>query len=259
MFLLPLPLAFAAILSLAKGNLGALTANVLGYALYVCGAVLARRGLRNEADYVRRKFAQIPRYPLKTIGAAIIALATTVTAFFAAGHTLPLALSFGAGAFLGFYWVYGLDPRVAKHLQRAYGTDTTGQAIEALDNAERTITALEESKQRIANPELHARLERIVALARQVLAVLAEDPSDIRRARRFLNVYLAGAQRVVAGYVRTHPSLQSEVLDANLRRVLTTIEDVFRAQHQRLLAKDRVDLDVQIQVLSEQLRREGVN
>jgi hypothetical protein len=40
--------------------------------------------------------------------------------------------------------------------------------------------------------------------------------------------------------------------------VLMTIEDVFQEQHQKLLEHDLMDLDVQIEVLATQLKREGV-
>ena len=40
--------------------------------------------------------------------------------------------------------------------------------------------------------------------------------------------------------------------------MLTTIEDVFKEQQQKLLENDVLDLDIKIEVLSEQLKREGV-
>ncbi len=88
--------------------------------------------------------------------------------------------------------------------------------------------------------------------------MLEEDPRDLRRARKFLNVYLDGVQRVVEGYARTHQRAASPDLDANFRRVLTSIEEVFQEQRQKLLESDIMDLDVQIEVLTSQLKREGL-
>ena len=87
---------------------------------------------------------------------------------------------------------------------------------------------------------------------------MEEDPADIRRARRFLNVYLDGAKRVSEGYARTHSRTKQDDLESNFRNVLTTIEDVFDQQHQKLLEHDQLDLDVQIDVLSQQLKKQGV-
>ena len=78
MFLLPLPVLFAAIASLARGHLGGLLGNAAGYALFLVGALLLRQGLLSEAEYDRRRVAKAP-WPLKTLGGGVIALATTET------------------------------------------------------------------------------------------------------------------------------------------------------------------------------------
>ena len=258
MLLLPLPVLLAAILSLTKDNLSGVIANALGYTLFLGGALLTRHGLYREAEYQRRKIALAPRYPLKTLGAVIIAVATGITATFAARYSPAIGVCFGLGALLGCYLVYGFDPRAAKRATDVYGLDATGQVLQALEQADKTIAAIEKARQDIRNAELRVRLDRITALARQILRVLEEDPRDLRRARKFLTVYLEGAQQVTEGYVRTHQQVQSQTLEANFRNVLATIEEVFKEQQQKLLENDVLDLDVKIEVLNEQLKREGV-
>ena len=93
---------------------------------------------------------------------------------------------------------------------------------------------------------------------RQTAWLVEENPRDLRRARKFLNVYLTGAQRVSEGYARTHRRAGSEELESDFRDVLSTIENVFEEQRRKLLAKDALDVDVQIEVLARQLEREGV-
>ena len=258
MFLLPVPVLFAAILSLIKGNLSGLIVNTVAYALFLCGALLARRGLYNEAEYLRRKIAFAPPYPFKTLGAVIIAVATSITATFAASYSPAIGVCFGLGALLGCYLVYGFDPRAAKRATDRYGLDATDQVVQVLESAEKTIAAIEQAKRDMRNAELRSRLERITTLARQILKLLEEDPRDLRRARKFLTVYLEGAQQVTAGYVNTHPKVQSQELETNFRNVLISIEDVFKEQQQKLLENDVLDLDVKIEVLNRQLKREGV-
>lgn len=258
LFLLPLPLLFAAIFAIAKDDLAGVIINGIGYALYLVGALSVRQGLQNMAEYERRKVARAPKYPLKTLGAMLVGVATGLTAAFGAGYSLPVAVSFGLGAMLGCYLVYGFDPRAAKKVTDAYGLDTTEQVVAALESAERTITALERANQEIHNGEFNIRLRRIADAARQVLAMIEEDPRDLRRARKFLNVYLEGAKQVTEGYARTHQRMQAPELENNFRRVLITIEDVFKEQHEKLLEDDVQDLDVQIEVLKTQLKHEGV-
>lgn len=257
LFLLPLPVLLAAIISLGKGHLPALVDNAFNYGLYLVGALMARRGFYHAAEYERRKIASAPKPPLKTLGGLIIAAATSLTAL-GAGYSAPVGICFGLGALLGYYLVYGFDPRAEKRVVDSYGVDTTEQVLAALQRAEGLISAIEDTSRRIRNQELNARLNRIAGLARQILTAIEEDPRDLRRARKFLNVYLEGAQQVTEGYARTHPQTQSRQLEDNFRRVLVSIEDVFQEQQQKLLEQDVQDLDVQIEVLATQLKREGV-
>ncbi len=257
MFLLPLPVLFAAFAALARGNLSELLGNAAGYGLFLAGALLLRRGLLSEAEYDRRRVARAP-YPLKTLGGGFIALATGVTAAFGAGHHPAMAGAFGLAALLGCYLTYGFDPRAAKRFTDRDGVDTTDRVLEALAQAESSIAAIEQATREIRNAELNGRLRRIVAQARKVLTLLEEDPRDLRRARKFLNVYLDGARQVTEGYAKTHARVATPELEDNFRRVLITIEEVFEEQQQKLLESDLSDLDVQIEVLTTQLKREGV-
>ncbi len=258
LFLLPLPVLLAAVLALAKGNLIGVIGGAVGYFLFLVGALLVRRGLLNQVEYERRKITLAPKYPLKFAGSVMVALATAFTATLGGGHNPAIGICFGLGAWLGCYLVYGFDPRAAKRATDTLGLDTTDQVLQTLTNAEKTIAALETARKNIGNPELRSRLEHIVTQARQVIKVLEEDPRDLRRARKFLTVYLEGAQQVTEGYVRTHQKAQSQELEANFRSVLTTIEEVFKEQHQKLLDSDVLDLDIKIEVLNQQLKREGV-
>jgi 5-bromo-4-chloroindolyl phosphate hydrolysis protein len=256
LFLLPLPLVPAALISLFKGNLEELALYAIGYTLFLAGALLNRRGLHKAIEYQERKIARAPS-PLKTLGATAVAAATGLTAF-ATGYGIIIAAAFGLGAFLGCYLVYGPDPRHEKRIADTFGLDTTDQFLEAFENAEKNIAAIERAKREIRNPELTSRLHRIAEQGRGILRLIEENPRDLRRARKFLNVYLEGAQRVAEGYARTHARSPSRELEENFRRVLVTIEDVFREQHERLLEHDMMDLDVQIEVLATQMKREGV-
>lgn len=257
MFLLPLPVLLAAIGSLFYGDLAGLFNHSVGYSLFLGGALLLRRGLRSEADYSRRQVAKMP-WPFKTLGGGLIALATAAVAWTSAGHSPLMSVVYGLLAFLGCYLTYGLDPRIAKRFTDRDGTDSTDRVLEALAQAESSIAAIEQSIRNIHNAEINSRLRRIVGQARQILTMLEEDPRDLRRARKFLNVYLDGAKQVTEGYAKTHGRLNTPELENNFRQVLATIEEVFGEQRQKLLEADVTDLDVQIEVLTTQLKREGV-
>ena len=252
-----MPLLGAAVIALAKGALLKLVVDSVALVVMLYAATLASKGLAKEAEYHHRKVATPPRFPLKTAAASLIALATTTVAYFSVDYSLGIAVCFGIGAFVGFYLLYGLDPREEKAAKIAHGL-TTEDVVRAMDEGRKAIAGIEDANARIHNPELSHRLERITGLAYKILTAIEEEPRDLRRARKFLTVYLDGAKRVTEGYARLHGNGQVGELEDNFRRVLITIERVFNEQYTRLQESNALDLDVQIEVLKTQLEQEGV-
>ena len=119
-------------------------------------------------------------------------------------------------------------------------------------------TAIEQASKEIKNVEFKDRLRRIVREARAILDTIEEDPTDARRARKFLKVYLDGAKQVTEGYVKAHRNDANPVLEDNFRRVLTTIETVIATQQEKLRENNVSELDVNIEVLQLQIEKEGV-
>jgi 5-bromo-4-chloroindolyl phosphate hydrolysis protein len=127
-----------------------------------------------------------------------------------------------------------------------------------LAQADHSIVAIEQASRDIRQPELDGRLRRIAELARAILNQLEDDPRNLRRARKFLNVYLDGVQGVVEDYAKIHNRIAAPALDERFRHALITVESVFREQQQILLESDVDQLDVKIEVLTQQLKREGI-
>jgi 5-bromo-4-chloroindolyl phosphate hydrolysis protein len=258
LYFLPIALIPATFIALAKGHVLNVLINAAGFALYMLAAICLRKGLRAEYFYHKSRIAGPPNPRLKTFAGVLGPIATGVVAWLGAGHSLPAGMLFAGGAFLGMYLRYGFDPRVEKRkITAAYGY--SGDEIrQALEDSSRIIRGIEQANNRIRNAELNRRIERICDIADDILADIAADPRDFRRARKFLNVYLDGARQVTEGYARTHRQTASEELEQNFRNVLDTIESTFQEQHQKLLEEDLFDLDVKIEVLNTQLKREGI-
>ena len=250
LFALPLPVAAAAMVALARGQLPLLVGDAIGYGLFLAGAMLMRRGLISAG-----KLGAEP-WPLKTLGSVLVSLATAITAWLGVGHHPAIAAAFGIVALLGCYLTYGFDLNRSRRFSGRRGVSASARTM--LAQAERSIAAIEQSSRDIRQPELNSRLARITALATQILRRLEEDPRDLRRASKFLVVYLEGVERVVQGYAKTHARVAAPDLDERFRHALITIEDAFQEQQQRLLESDVEDLDVQIEVLTQQLKREGI-
>ncbi len=257
LYFLPVALIPATFIALGKGHVLDVLVNAAGFTFYMLAAWCVRRGLQAEYVYAKSRIGSPLPKPLKTIAAVITAVTTGMIAWLGAGQPLPVALMFAGAAFLGMYLSYGLDPRDGKKITAAYGY--SGDEIQkALEDSSRTIRNIEQTNDRIRNTELNRRIERICKVADTILAEIAADPRDFRRARKFLNVYLDGVLQVTQGYAKNHQQTHSGELEQNFRNVLNTIEAVFQEQRQKLLEEDVFDLDVKIEVLNTQLKQEGI-
>ena len=260
LFLLPLPLLPATLFALMSGDLVRTLACAAGFALSMTAAIFIRKGIRldNEAKKRRlRRRASTVQY--RMIGAVLVSVGMFLVAWLGISDKYSLfnSILFGAAVLLGCYLYYDFDPARKDPDIAAVGI-TTEELIELLDEAEGRIAGIEQASRRIHNLEFKDRLRRIVKEARDILGTIEKDPVDARRARKFLKVYLDGAQQVTEGFARTHTEDEDHALEDNFRRVLTTIETVIAEQQQKLAENNLSDLDVNIEVLQMQLEKEGV-
>jgi hypothetical protein len=257
LFLLPIPLLIGALIGLGAGRLDVVLFDGGIFALFMAAADLTRRGLRAEHAQQILRFTRLQRIPLKTIGGLLTGVATGLAAWLSVGQGPALSLVYATVAMIGFHLVYGLEP-LGRARPFATDDERTRKVAAALEEAERKLIDLDRAAKTIANPELKIRLQRIGSQGRSILNQIADRPTDLFRARKFLSVYLDGVQQVADGYARTHRLADSRELEQNFRNVLVTVEQVFDEQHQRLLKTDVMDLDIQIEVLKKQLEREGI-
>jgi len=258
LFILPLPILGALVISLAKGDLSGVLSNAIAGLLFLSGAVVMRQGLALEEEYQRSTVAVAPKVPVKMISVLMIAIGTGIAAYYGAEHTIGISLSFAVGAFLGCYLTYGFDPRKEKSIGVNIHSNTEN-VVKVLHDSKELVNQIERANQEIHNQEMHDRLQRIIEWGRKILHSIEQNPRDIRRINRFLKTYLVGTQRITEGYVTMKKQTHSDELAENFRKVLITIENVFQEQHQKLLENDILDLDVQIEVLAIQLKQEGVS
>lgn len=258
LYFLPLPLLLAALLRLSGGHWPQAVMLGAAFALCILAANLLRRGLRIESRALQRKLVRrASTVPYKMLGAGVLGAGVALAAWAGARESLVTSALYGAFTVLGYYLRYGFDPARNAPEIAAVGV-TAEEVLDVLEEAEGRIDDIEASARQLKQPELRQRLRRIVAGVRELLDIVEENPADLRRARKFLKVYLDGAQQVVAGYARTHRLGDDAQLDDNFRRVLDTIETVIDEQRSKLLEHNLDDLDVKIEVLQMQLEKEGV-
>jgi 5-bromo-4-chloroindolyl phosphate hydrolysis protein len=257
LFVLPLPLLAAMIAGLVAGDVErvGLAAGALG-STWTAG-VLSWRGLAAEARYMLGERPDLPRVPQKLLG-AILTSAGAALAASAAGHALPaagLSAALGAGGYFAFYGRDMPSRQVSVAEVEGLDTDVVRRELEEAYGRLRRITA---ASRGIHVREFCDRLDRIIGIGHTILGEIERDPRQASRARRFLHLYLDSTERVTSEYARTHTQVRSASLEQNFRQLLIDMEGSFVEQHQKLLQHDATALDVEIEVLSARLKREGL-
>lgn len=259
LWILPLPLVPAFFISLLRGDLFKALGSLLALSFVWIGALLIRRGLKREIEYAKRKMTKAPRLPRKLFGIVAVTLGALICSWFAIGNSMIFSLFTATLAFIGCYLNYGFDPRQDKVGDMVDGFGYTQEEIlAAVESAEKKIAGIEESAHHFSNRELVSRLDKITSLARMIVGNLENDPHDLRKVRKFINVYLDGAEKVTTGYAETMAKTGSQELGPRFRKLLETIEEVFEQQHTKLQKNDILDLDIKMEVLMKQLQHEGV-
>ena len=257
LFVLPIPLMFAALIDLISGDLGRLMLTGGGMLSYWTAGGLMWRALIAEARYFLGQQLDPPAVPLKAISLALTALGTGLASI-SAGQSLPVAIVFAALAALGHGAFYGRDvKRRSVTVTRVDGVDVDAVTAQ-LKQAYGRLRGIETAARNIAVREFGERLKRITDIGRDILAEIERDPRDASRARRFLNLYLDSAEKVTTDYARTHRQLRSQPLEQNFRQLLVDMERTFSEQRTKLLEQDAVSLDVDIEVLNARLKQEGI-
>jgi hypothetical protein len=253
--------AWPFVLALLRGAFPDALALAAAMGLLFGGGQMIARGCREEAEREGRTL-KVSDLPWKTFGAVATGIAAFLISLGAGHDGVPMALLFGVLAGGACVMTYGLDPRVDRGAieaaaQRAglRGKDVVG----TLEEAYRKVRAIEDAARGLHSRELKTRLGRICRQAETILAQLEQDPKNLSRARRFLVTYLDGTRDVVTKYAQQQRDLADTPLGENFRRVLSTVEQVFTEQEEILRRDDQLNLEVQIEVLETQLKREGVH
>lgn len=259
-----IPFAWPLLVELVRGDFAGFVAIGAAMALLFYAGRKVDDGLLAEQEGAAQARFAGAALPPRLTGA----LATGLAAFLVSvGATLDgafMSVVFAALAFFGCALAYGTEAYafdrgklLAEAAKRA-GVRPR-DVVDALAEARRKVGEIEAAAARLHSRDLKAHLDRIVSKAREVLALVEQNPRDLSRARRFLVTYLDGTRDVVAKYASQQRDLAETALADNFRRVLTTVEQVFAEQEKVLRSDDKLDLEVKIEVLETQMRREGVH
>ena len=258
LYVYSLPYLFSIISKLLNGEVLNLLLVSVVFVTIIVAAHWMGVGLKNKYNFEARKYQNNAPFPMMFLSSLLLGAASFVGSWLLVEYNLFSAIGFGVASTVGSWLWYGLDSVKSKHISLSDVTDAD-KALEILQESETLVINIEASSRTIENAEMSNRLTKISTLARDVLGVLYEQPNKIRKARRFLNTYLTGAESVVERYVTSHNKTDNQDLEENFREVLQNIEVVFTEQYEKLISSDAFDLDVDIEVLNTLLKKHGLH
>lgn len=228
---------------------------IVALGLLLGAAWLTREGLKAHEAYDARKVSRKPAIPRKIFGSVLTGLGLGLVGI--AGWGL---LEAGIFAVLGaglHSFSFGIDPLKHKGME---GIDTFQQdrVAKAVDEAERHLTAMRDALERTNDREAQSRLDQFAKTARAMFRTVEEDPRDLTAARKYLSVYLKGARDATTKFSDIWGRSRDVQARTSYLALLDDLESNFTARNKALLLDNKVDLDIEIDVLRDRLAREGI-
>lgn len=251
------PMLVAGIFELGSGDALAALGEIGAFALMATGIWLTREGLKAEDAFTARAVAHPPRAPRKIAGG--IAMGLGVGLGVAVGWELGAVQGalYGALATAAHLTAFGLDPMRAKGTSGLSDFDRD-RVAGAVDKAEALLAELTAEAARIRDRSIGARVDSFAATARDMFRRIEADPRDLAGARRYLGVYLSGARDATAQFADLWSRDPRTPARDDYLALLDDLEMRFAAKSATLIENDRSALDIEIEVLRDRLKQEGV-
>lgn len=252
LYLFLIPLFLSVVIALFQMNFTAFFINGIAFLLFFGTLVLSKIGFAQEIVYDNTKLTRAPKIPYKQLAAYLMGLSTFFAAYVAGSQPFPESLFLSALSVFGYWLYYGFDPR--KDKLEDFGDISADLVLNTFHEAQEKIKTIKKNADSIEDRELSDKIDLALERAETILEAIANDPKDIRTARKFLNVYIDGVANVTGSYT----ALEEKEIDQETReRLLHLMDDVevrFRKELERLKANNEFDLDVHIDVLKEQIK-----
>jgi hypothetical protein len=251
LFYAALPLAWKAFRAEPVG----MAQYIVALGLLLGAAWLTREGLKAEEAYAARKVSRRPAIPRKIFGSVLTGLGLGLVGIAGWG---PVEAVIFAGLGAGLHSLsFGLDPLKHKGMD---GIDTFQQdrVAKAVDEAERHLTSMRDALDRTGDREVQSRLDQFSKTARAMFRTVEEDPRDLTAARKYLSVYLMGARDATIKFADIWTRSRNVEARVSYLALLNDLESNFTARNDALLLDNKVDLDIEIDVLRDRLAREGI-
>ncbi|MCB2128462.1 MAG: 5-bromo-4-chloroindolyl phosphate hydrolysis family protein [Rhodobacteraceae bacterium] len=232
-----------------------LALNLAAFAMLVLAAWLTREGVRAADAYRARQSARRPAFPRKIAGALATAIGLGLGAYSDGGGTVALLLGLIGGAL--HLAAFGPDPLRDKGMENI-DPRQQDRVARIIAEGEAYLAEMDGAARSIGDRRLTARIARFALTARDLFHTIEEDPRDLTAARRYLGVYLMGARDATVKFAQIWAKTRDGDARADYEALLDDLENNFAERTKVLLRDNRVDLDIEIGVLRDRLKRDGL-
>ena len=124
------------------------------------------------------------------------------------------------------------------------------------------VAEMQALQSRITDPEIRQKTERLIELTGQIFQDLIDDPADYRTIRRFSDYFLPTTVKMLHEYDRMSSiGVNGENIAATRERIseiLDTTVAAYEKQLDALFANQALDIETDITVLENMLKKEGL-
>ena len=222
---------------------------------FLLGAWLTREGLLAQDAFEARAIARRPAIPRKIFGAVMTGVGLGLTGL--AGHGPIDAVVFAALGVILHLLAFGLDPLRSKGIE---GVDDfqTQRVVKAVEQAEKKLQSLTATIRGLNDRNLLERIESFAGTVRTMLRAIEADPRDLTAARKYLSVYLRAACEASEKFADLYQRTGNAKTRDDYVKLIEDLDQNFARKTQVFLADDHIDLDIEIGVLRDRLKSEGV-
>ena len=133
-------------------------------------------------------------------------------------------------------------------------------AAEAEGEYAKVLREIRRANDRIADPVLSAKIDRLEEITARIFKVVEDDPQKKGRIDRFMTYYLPTTQKLLDAYAEFEAAgVEGENLRQAKSRIESTMDSIVRGfEHQldQLYRADAMDVDSDIRVMEQMLRRD---
>ena len=257
LFIAPLPLLFSGIGEMRRGDATGMLVEFGALVILLLAAWLLRDGLIAEAAYNERKVARPPAIPRKLFANGLTGLGVFIAGAFATGDGIVASLVFALIAMAAHAFSFGFDPMRKKGMEGMSEFETE-RVAKAVDKAEGILSETIAASRRIGDRRIESRVETLATSVREMFRAVEDDPRDLSGARKFLGVYLMGARDATIKFADLYSKSRDADAKTKYESLLTDLEASFNTQRETMMLDNRTDLDVEIEVLRDRLKQEGL-